>query len=108
MRLLTEHLEQASSRLGAMGSEEALALFDELVVALRSALAAPNADAHRLFASAKKLLHGLSHEVLSTARVEGLLLSAQFAYISGRPFAGLEHSSLAVSCARSSRTRSGV
>ncbi len=84
-----------------MGSEEALALLDTVVVGLRGALAAPTADAHRLFASAKKLLHGLPFDALSTSRVEGLLLSAQFAYISGQPFAGLEHSSLAVSCARS-------
>jgi len=100
MRVLIDHLEQVSSRIGAMNAAEALQLLDELLVALRNALAAPSADAHRLFASAKKTLHGLPHEVLSEARVEALLLSAQFAYVSGQPFAGLEHASLAVECAR--------
>ncbi len=100
MRVLTEHLEQVSSRLGVMRSEEAVALLDELVAALRGALAVPGPDAHRLFASAKKALHGLPADVLSGARIEGLLLSAQFSYVSGQPFAGLEHTSLAVDCAR--------
>ena len=83
-----------------MTRDEALGLLDELLNGLRAAMAAPNAEAHRLFASAKKPLHGLPLDVLSEARVEGLLLSAQFAYISGQPFSGLEHASLAVDCAR--------
>lgn len=100
MRVLIEHLEQVSSRIGAMNPAEALQLLDELLAALRNALASPGADAHRLFASAKKTLHGLPADVLSEARVEALLLSAQFAYVSGQPFAGLEHAGLAVECAR--------
>ncbi len=83
-----------------MRDDEALPLLDDLVVALRSALAAPSTDAHRLFASANKTLHGLSPDILSGARIEALLLLAQFAYVSGQPFSGIEHSSLAVACAR--------
>ncbi|MBS1162495.1 MAG: hypothetical protein H6R03_391, partial [Burkholderiaceae bacterium] len=75
-------------------------LLDQLLTGLRAAMAAPNADAHLLFASAKKPLHALPLDILSESRVEGLLLSAQFAYISGQPFSGLEHASLAVECAR--------
>ncbi len=108
MRVLTEHLEQMSSRLGAMPSEEALALLDEVGAALRAALAAPSPGAHRLFASAKKVLHDLPFDVLSSARVEALLLSAQFAYVSGQPFTGLEHASLAVECARRLQDRSAL
>jgi len=100
MRVLADKLDDVSSRLSAMSVEEAIALLDETEVALRSALAAPGPDAHRLFASANKALHGLPLEVQSTARIEGLLLSAQFAYVSGQPFAGLENARLAVACAR--------
>lgn len=108
MHVLTERLEQASSRIGGMSAEEGTALLDELVPALRAALAAPNADAHRLFASANKALHALPLDVLSPARVEGLLLSAQFAYISGQPFAGLEHADFAVECARRTQDPSSL
>jgi putative two-component system response regulator len=100
MRALIEQLEHTESRLSVMQPQEAIGLLDELLVALRAAMAAPNAEAHRLFASAKKSLHGLPPDVLSEARVEGLLLCAQFAYVSGQPFSGLEHASLAVECAR--------
>jgi len=100
MRVLIEHLDQTASRIGAMPRDEALLLLNELVGALGSALAAPNADAHRLFAAANKTLHGLPVDVLNEARIEALLLSAQFAYVSGQPFSGIEHSSLAVDCAR--------
>ena len=108
MHVLTERLEQASSRIGGISAEEGVALLDELVPALRAALAAPNADAHRLFASANKALHALPLGVLSPARVEGLLLSAQFAYISGQPFAGLEHADFAVECARRTQDPSSL
>jgi putative two-component system response regulator len=100
MRVLIDHLDDASSRIGAMERDEALPLLDQLVVALRTALAAPNAEAHRLFSAANRTLHGLPADVLSEARIEALLLSAQFAYVSGQPFSGIEHSSLAVECAR--------
>lgn len=100
MRALLEKLDQAESRVSAMPRQEALGLFDELLAQLRTAIAAPNAEAHRLFTAAKKVLHGMPLDVLSTARIEGLLLSAQFAYVSGQPFSGLEHASLAVECAR--------
>ena len=100
MRALIDRLEQADSRVSVMAREEALGLLDQLLAGLRAAMAAPNADAHLLFASAKKALHALPLDVLSESRVEGLLLSAQFAYISGQPFSGLEHASLAVECAR--------
>jgi putative two-component system response regulator len=100
MRVLADRLEEISSRLGAMRGDEALPLLDDLVVALRSALSAPGADAQRLLAAARKTLHGLPSDVVSVARVEALLLSAQFAYVSGQPFAGIEHSSFAVECAR--------
>jgi putative two-component system response regulator len=100
MRVLIDHLDEVSSRISAMNRDEALHLLEELVAALRSALAAPGSDAHRLFASAKKTLHGLPADVVSEARVEALLLSAQFAYVSGQPFSGLEHASVAVDCAR--------
>jgi len=108
MHVLTERLEQASSRIGGISPEEGTGLLDELVPALRAALAAPNADAHRLFASANKALHALPLDVLSPARVEGLLLSAQFAYISGQPFAGLEHADFAVECARQTQDPSSL
>jgi len=108
MRALTEHLERVSSRFGAMRPEEGAALLDEIALALRDALASPGADAHRLFASAKKALHELPLDVLTGARVEGLLLSAQFSYVSGQPFAGLEHASLAVDCARRMQERSAL
>ena len=84
-----------------MPSEEALPLLDEIAGALRTALASPNPEAHRLFASAKTALHALPPDALSIARVEGLLLAAQFAYVSGQPFGGLEHAGFAVKCARS-------
>jgi putative two-component system response regulator len=100
MRALIERLDGAESRVSVMQPQEAVGLLDELLVALRGAIASPNAEAHRLFTSAKKALHGLPLDVLSQARVEGLLLSAQFAYVSGQPFSGLEHASLAVECAR--------
>ncbi len=100
MRALIERLEQAESRVSVMQANEAIGLLDDVVAALRSAITSPNAEAHRLFTSAKKALHGLPLEVYSDARVEGLLLSAQFAYLSGQPFSGLEHASLAVECAR--------
>jgi putative two-component system response regulator len=83
-----------------MTIDESLRLLDEIVAALRAAMTTPNAEAHRLFASAKPVLHGLPLEALSPARVEALLLSAQFSYVSGQPFAGLEHARLAVECAR--------
>ena len=83
-----------------MSSEEATALLGQLLVALRSALAAPGAEEHRLFASAKTALHELPLDVVPVSRVEGLLLGAQFAYVSGRPFEGLEHANFAVLCAR--------
>jgi putative two-component system response regulator len=100
MRVLTDKLDSVSSRLSAMSSEEAIALLDETEAALRSALSAPGPDAHRLFASANKTLQGLPLDVLSASRIEALLLSAQFAYVSGQPFAGLENARLAVDCAR--------
>jgi len=108
MRVLSERLENVSSRLGGMPSEEALRLLDDLAPALRAALAAPDAEAHRLFASAKTALHGLPLDVLSIARVEALQLSAQFAYVSGQPFAGLDHARLAVECARRLNDRSAL
>ena len=100
MRGLIDRLEDSDSRVSVMTREEASRLLDELLAGLRAAMAAPNADAHRLFASAKVALHGLPLDILSGSRVEGLLLSAQFAYVSGQPFSGLEHASLAVECAR--------
>ena len=83
-----------------MARDEALILLDELLAGLRASMATPSAESHRLFASARKVLHDLPRDVLSESRVEGLLLSAQFAYISGQPFSGLEPASLAVECAR--------
>jgi putative two-component system response regulator len=100
MRALIDRLEQADSRVSAMARDEALILLDELLAGLRASMATPSAESHRLFASARKVLHGLPLDVLSESRVEGLLLSAQFAYISGQPFSGLEPASLAVECAR--------
>jgi tetratricopeptide (TPR) repeat protein len=100
MRALIEKLDLADSRVSVMPPQEGLGLFEELLAHLRAAIAAPNAEAHRLFTSARKVLHGLPLDMLSTARVEGLLLSAQFAYVSGQPFSGLEHASFAVECAR--------
>jgi putative two-component system response regulator len=108
MRVLIDHLDEVSSRISAMNREEALHLLEELASALRSALAAPGSDAHRLFASAKKTLHGLPADVVSEARVEALLLSAQFAYVSGQPFSGLEHASVAVDCARRTQDASSL
>jgi putative two-component system response regulator len=100
MRALIDRLDQSDSRVSVMTRDEALHLLDELLGGMRAAMTAPSAESHRLFASARKLLHGLPLDVLSESRVEGLLLSAQFAYISGQPFSGLEHASLAVECAR--------
>jgi putative two-component system response regulator len=108
MRALIDRLEQADSRVSVMARDDALALLDELLGGLRASMAAPSAESHRLFASARKVLHGLPLDVLSVSRVEGLLLSAQFAYISGQPFAGLEHADFAVECARRTQDRSSL
>jgi len=91
-----------------MANDEALSLLDEVATALRAALNAPDAEAHRLFASAKKVLHGLPLDVTSNARVEALLLLAQFAYVSGQPFTGLEPAGLAVDCARRLRDQAAL
>jgi len=103
MRALIEKLDEAGSRVSVMQRQEALGLLDELLASLRAAMTAPSAETHQLFALANRTLHGLPLDVLSESRVEGLLLSAQFAYVSGQPFAGLEHAGLAVECARGLR-----
>ncbi len=89
-----------------MTTDAAVALLDELLVVLRTALATPGPEEHRLFASAKKALHELPLEIVTPSRVDGLLLSAQFAYVSGQPFDGLEHARFAVACARRTTDRS--
>ncbi|UCG96262.1 MAG: hypothetical protein JSW31_11585, partial [Burkholderiales bacterium] len=100
---MIEKLDEAGSRVSVMQRQEALGLLDELLANLRAAMTAPSAETHQLFALANRTLHGLPLDVLSESRVEGLLLSAQFAYVSGQPFAGLEHAGLAVECARGLR-----
>jgi putative two-component system response regulator len=92
-----------SARAATADAAEARHWLDETSRVLASELARPNAQTPLLFANVHAALKRLPHSVATKSRVKALLSVAQFLYVSGQPFAGLEPAADAVASARELR-----
>ncbi len=98
--MLAERIDQLAGQFDSATAEQAEQLLADVAASLQQALSSPSAEAHRTFAAAGQLLSSLRRDVVTVSRVEALLACAQFAYVSGQPFAGLDLARMAVECAQ--------
>ena len=100
MQQYLAHLHEFVTRAATVDAEEARDWLDETSRVLVSALAAPGPQTAQLFANVQAALRRLSSAFVTQSRVEAHLAIAQFLYVSGQPFAGLEPATDAVAVAR--------
>jgi len=93
-------LSDFANRAATTNAEEAARWLDETSRVLGTALAGPTAQTALLFSNAHAALQRLPRAVVTRSRVEALLSVAQYLYVSGQPFAGLEPAAEAVDFAR--------
>ncbi|MGE5339451.1 MAG: tetratricopeptide repeat protein, partial [Gemmatimonadota bacterium] len=88
------------TRAATADAHEARDWLDETSRVLATALAGPGPQTPLLFSNAHSVLRQLPRDITTKSRVEALLSVAQYLYVSGQPFAGLEPVADAVAFAR--------
>ncbi len=93
-------LSDFAARAATANADEASEWLDETSRILGTALAGPGPQTPLLFSNAHLALRQLPRDFVTKSRVEALLSVAQFLYVSGQPFAGLDPVADAVAVAR--------
>ncbi len=100
MQDFASQLAEFATRATTANAEEARGWLDETSRVLNAALAKPGPQTPVVISSVYSALKKLPTEIATKSRVEALLSVAQFLYLSGQPFAGIEPASDAVAVAR--------
>ena len=91
-------IKSLSERISSL--EEFDSAFVKMAAELRSAMAAPSPQLGTQMTSALAAIREIPHEFATASRVECLLAIAQYFYVAGQAFGGVEPSAEAVIVAR--------